>query len=444
MRRLLFALALFACIAGAESAGAQPGGTHPGGTQPEGASAADAPPQAADAPPLSSRAHVSLLTILPGGSPASAFGHSALRVRDPARGLDRTYNYGTYNFREPYFIPKFVYGQLTYLLVAAPFQPFLRKYQRLGRPVIEQELRLTPAQEQRLFAFLEWNTRPENRAYEYDFLFDNCATRIRDALRDALGTRLRLEKATLPRRSFREHLDRFVAGMPLLDFGFDLALGLPTERTAVPREAMFLPEYLMEGFAGATVGTGADRRRPLVTRTDTLFWEKGAQFPAQAAFPWVTVLAWALFAAGAALTGQRWARGRPPLAWPDVLLFGGVGAGGVVVWFLAFLSDHEVTRQNLNVVWMWPTHLLLAGTLLARRGGRLTRGYLLAGGAAALLLAVGWPLWPQDLHAAAFPLVALVVLRSVWRGRMLTTRAPRTPAQSNGEAAPRRERTETR
>lgn len=414
MRRLLFALALLACTTGM------------GPAQSGGAPTGDALPQAQGVPPLSSQAQVSLLTILPGDGPASAFGHSALRVRDPARGLDRTYNYGTYNFRDPYFIPKFVYGQLTYLVVAHPLRPFLRRYRQIGRPVIEQELRLSPAQAQRLFAFLEWNTQPGNRAYEYDFLFDNCATRIRDALRDALGARLRFEKAALPRRSFRDHLDRFVAGMPLLDFGFDLGLGLPTERVAAPEEAMFLPEYLMEGFAGATVGSGASRQ-PLVTRTDTLFWERGAQFPARTAFPWVTLGAWALFAAGAGLTGWRWVRGCLPLAWPDVLLFGAVGLGGVVVWFLAFLSEHEVTRQNLNVVWMWPTHLLFAGALLLKRGtGRLARGYLLAGGAAALVLAGGWPLWPQDLHAAAFPLVALIALRSARRGLPLLFRtAPR-------------------
>jgi hypothetical protein len=440
MRRLLFALALLPALLCAGPARAQPGGNQA------------ALPQTSDGTPrLSPQAQMSLLTILPGDGPASAFGHSALRVRDPARGLDRTYNYGTYNFQDPYFIPKFVYGQLTYLVVAAPFRPFLQRYRRLGRPVIEQKLRLSPAQAQRLFAFLERNTRAGHRTYEYDFLFDNCATRIRDALRSALGARLRFEKKALPRRTFREHLDRFVAGMPLLDFGFDLGLGLPVERVATPAETMFLPEYLMEGFAGATVRTpGGDApRRPLVARTDTLFWQDGAQFPARAAFPWVTISAWALFAALAGLTGWRWARARAPRAWPDVLLFGAVGAGGVVVWFLAFLSEHEVTRQNLNVVWMWPTHLLFAGALLLERAnGRLARGYLLAAAVAALGLALGWPLWPQDLHAAAFPFVAMIALRGARRGeaaaffRAMPSPTQRLSTRSDGAAPARPERAE--
>lgn len=380
--------------------------------------------QATAAPRLSARARVSLLTILPGKGPAAAFGHSAVRVRDPALGLNRTYNYGTYNFDDPYFIPKFVYGQLTYLLSTEPFDRLLRRYRNLGRPVIEQELSLSRAQEQRLFALLEWNAQPGNRAYQYDFLFDNCATRPRDAVRDAVGAfgSIRFGIERLPRRSFREHLDRYVAGMPLVDFGFDLALGLPTDQTATRGEAMFLPEYLMEGFAGAVVETGAGRR-PLVARTDTLFWVEGAQFPARAVFPGTTVLAWGLFAALAGLTGWRYAQRRPPLRWPDVLLFGAVGVAGVVVWFLAFLSEHEVTRHNLNVVWALPTHLAVAVALAAGRSvGRFARVYLLASASAAFFLALGWPLWSQDLHAAAFPLVGMLVLRS---GRRLLARRRR-------------------
>ena len=416
MPRLCLALLLL-CLAWARPLRAQPTG---------------------NAPRLSSRAEVSLLTILPGDGAADAFGHSAFRVRDPARHLDRTYNYGTYRFG-PYFIPKFVYGQLTYTLSTAPFRPFLRHYRRQERPVIEQELNLSPAQEQRLFAFLEWNARPENRAYRYDFLFDNCATRPRDALRDVLGDTLRFDRAALPRRTFRHHLDRFVADKPLLDFGFDLGLGLPTDQVATPMEAMFLPEYLMEGFAGATVGSSADRQ-PLVARTDTLFWVEGAQFPARAAFPWPALAAWLLFAALLGLTAWRWWHVRSPLQWPDVLLFGGVGLGGVVIWFLAFLSEHEVTRYNLNALWALPTHLVLAGALLRGRGGvRLTRGYLLATGAAALLLALGWPLWPQDLHTAALPFVLMLVLRSARRGL-----APQLRPDTEGAAPARPQRERTR
>ena len=39
--------------------------------------------------------------------------------------------------------------------------------------------------------FLEWNERPENRFYHYDYYRDNCSTRVRDALDRALGGAIR-------------------------------------------------------------------------------------------------------------------------------------------------------------------------------------------------------------------------------------------------------------
>jgi hypothetical protein len=165
-----------------------------------------------------------------------------------------------------------------------------------------------------------------------------------------------------------------------------------------------------------------------VARTDTLFWVEGAQFPARPAFPWPPLVLWIAFAALLGLTGRRYWQGRPPARWPDVLLFGAVGLMGVVIWFLAFLSEHAVTRYNLNALWALPTHLVLAAALLAGRGGgRLTRAYLLAGGAAALVLALGWPLWPQDLHVAAFPLVGMLALRSGRRALASRERSAPSP-----------------
>ena len=41
-------------------------------------------------------------------------------------------------------------------------------------------MNLTPEQKTRLRLFMMDNAREENRYYRYDFLQDNCATRIRD------------------------------------------------------------------------------------------------------------------------------------------------------------------------------------------------------------------------------------------------------------------------
>jgi hypothetical protein len=145
-----------------------------------------AAPLSAQPPRLSAESEVSMVTILPGDPVYSMFGHSALR-HDPAQNIDRLYNYGTFDFSDPLFIPKFAYGHLRYFLSVVPYQRALRAYRQQRRPVLEQTLNLTRTQRTALFRVLQVNARPENRHYQYVFFFDNCSTRVRDALEQALG-----------------------------------------------------------------------------------------------------------------------------------------------------------------------------------------------------------------------------------------------------------------
>ena len=377
-------------------------------------------PAEAQTPALSDSARVSLLTILPGDAVYAEFGHSAFRVMDPERGIDRVYNYGTFDFRDPWFIPKFVYGQLDYMLSVTTHARALRHYQRQRRPVIEQRLRLTRAEERELFRFLEINARPENRTYRYDFLFDNCSTRLRDALKTVMGDALVFAPRPDPQKSFRHLLDIYVADRPMLDLGFDLALGQRADRVASPWETMFLPDYLMAAFDHATV-TPNGTERSLVTRTDTLYWIDSYAGKTRT-FDWPTPLVWLLFAGGLGLTGWNGARNAATGQRLDGVLFIVAGMAGILMLFLWFVAEHTVTNQNWNLLWAWPTHLWAASALLGSASGRRgLRYYLLATAATCIFVAAGWAVWPQDLHAAVLPFVLLIGMRSGWHAYRLRT-----------------------
>ncbi len=397
---------------------------------------AASPAQAQNVPPLSRQANASMLTILPGDAIYSEFGHSAIRIHDPGRDIDVLYNYGTFDFSDPMFVPKFTYGQLDYFLSTQRYAPMIDAYERMGRPVIEQHLDLTARQVQQLFQFLYHNAQPENRGYRYDFLFDNCSTRVRDALEHALGPAVSFSESPDPQQSFRHLLDPYVADRPLTDVGFDVGLGLPSDQIASSREVMFLPEYLFWAFENATIRseTGGGASKPLVARTDTLFWVNDYD-PRESAFPWPLALTWLIAAAGAAFTVRRL---RQPLdetrscRW-DAILFGSAGVAGLIISFLWFISEHVVTNANLNLLWAWPTHLILAVRLirspLSNDGSSWTSRYLLACAVVTGILAAGWFVWPQSLHAAILPIALLLTLRSgaLW---MQTTRRPESKLES--------------
>ncbi len=375
---------------------------------------------------LSARAQLSLLTILPGDAIYSMYGHSALRVHDPVQGIDRIYNYGTFSFESLFFLPKFLYGNLRYRLSVAPYRRALLHYRAQGRPVIEQTLNLTPAQEEALFRFLQINYRPENRYYQYNFLFDNCSTRIRDALKTVLEERLQFAPAPMPQATFRHLLDPY--GSDYINTGEDLLLGLPVDQLATPWQTMFLPDYLMRGFAYARVLRDG-RAQPLVARTDTALWIAGYERPGPATFSPV-LLGWLVFAAGLAATIIGYRRRRFDHRLPDALFLALVGIAGLLITFLTFFSLHEATEYNMNLLWAWPTHLWAAAVLLRGHHRRFLRRYLLAAAGTSLLLAAGWVFWPQDLPAALLPIALLLALRCGWQAYAIEQRMPVLAAAS--------------
>lgn len=138
--------------------------------------------QCSHAEGASSRLRISLLTCSPGKDLYAVFGHSALRIVDSVVGTDIVYNYGTFDFDDPDFYTKFVRGKLRYFLSQAHFADFMYEYDYFKRPVTEQVLKLTDAEKIALQKAIFDNLREENRYYQYDFLFDNCTTRLRDLI----------------------------------------------------------------------------------------------------------------------------------------------------------------------------------------------------------------------------------------------------------------------
>ena len=372
---------------------------------------------------LSDRARASLLTMLPGEEVYSAWGHSALRIHDPFLGLDKTYNYGTFDFNQPGFVGKFLTGRLDYILDTAPFSWEVQKYKAFGRPMIEQELALGPGTVRALYAALEENALPENRAYRYDFVWDNCSTRLLDMIDAALvasGEPPVSVPAVEDPPSYREVMAPYTDPKPWLDLGIHLGIGLPADRPASPREQTFMPLDLMRIADGSTVAG-----RPLVASRDTVFWVEGAGTP-EAPFPWPLALAWTLF--GLAVVGTAWMRARLRSerlqAWGarfDALLFLLAGLGGVVLLLMWFASDHRVTEKNLELLWLWPTHLLAAVGLWRVPAPRPVRGYLALAAAATGLVVALWWLWPEPMHPVGIPLALLLAfraaMRSLWRPR---------------------------
>ena len=360
-------------------------------------------PTAAQLTELSDAAQVSLVTIYPGEAIYALWGHSALRIYDPGRSLDILYNYGTFDFGDPLaFVARFAYGKLDYALSRQHYRLTVDHAQHVqGRSVVEQHLRLSTAQKEMLFQFLEGNARPENRTYRYDFLFDNCATRIRDLFTEVL--QIPLPAAAASTDTYREMLRPYASGRSLLNQGINLGMGLPADQPVTDRS--FLPLELMHVVAAMQTDAGT-----LVAQTDTLY---AAPSAAGRAIPWAVLGAWLALALGIAISFKGDARTTRAF---DGILYLLLGLAGLLIVFLWQVSLHNVTQPNYNVAWLWPTHVVVT---FWRGQARWLRTYHLAAAITAVCFVLLIPVLPQSIPAAALPLAALAALRSMQRAGLL-------------------------
>ncbi|HEX9600431.1 MAG TPA: DUF4105 domain-containing protein, partial [Mariniflexile sp.] len=154
---------------------------------------------------LSEQAEISVLTIGPGTLLNDSFGHNAFRVKDPVKGIDLAFNYGVYDFETPNFYLKFAQGKLNYLIGLNYYEDFFEAYISQNRSIKEQVLNLSQIEKQKLFDYLLNNIKPENRAYLYDFFYDNCATKIKDVTNIAVNNTIQFnEPENFKQQTFRE------------------------------------------------------------------------------------------------------------------------------------------------------------------------------------------------------------------------------------------------
>ena len=125
-----------------------------------------------------------------------------------------------------------------------------------------------------------------------------------------------------------------------------------------------------------------------------------------------SILLWGLLALGVWVIVRDMRAARPERRLFDGLLFGVAGVAGLIIVFFWFISLHAVTHWNLSLLWAWPTHLIAAGALVRRSQARWLQSYLMATALVTLGVVLAWFFLPQELPAAALPLLLLLVARS--------------------------------
>jgi len=356
---------------------------------------------------LTQNTQISVLTIAPGNELVDSFGHSAFRVRDPFLRVDYVYNYGTYDFNTPNFLTKFAQGKLLYILSIARYKDFINDYSSQNRTVVEQILNLTKEEKQHFFEFLQNNARDENRAYLYDFFFDNCATKLYDVSNEILEDKIQFNYTFNELDfTFRDLIRTKLEKQPWGEFGIDLALGSVIDRKATPKEYLFLPEYVFKSFKKSTI-----RNKPLVRIERTLFESKSTE----TTLPFFTpILVFSLIAIAVILVTLRDVKKKKRSRWLDVIVFLFTGIVGLVVLLLWFATDHSATQKNFNILWAVFLNLPIAFFFIKKQPQSWIKKYVIFLIILLLVTALLWILKIQIFAVAIVPILVLLLLRYLY------------------------------
>jgi hypothetical protein len=357
---------------------------------------------------LSEKAQVSLITASPGDELYTIFGHTALRIADRVNNIDRTYNYGTFDFDTEGFYLKFALGNLQYFLSVNEYERAKQAYLKAGRTITEQQLNLSPQQARQLFRYLQINARPENRYYSYEFFYDNCTTRVYEALNAVTGDSLRFQEPLNPgQKSFREFINPYLEPVPWVKLGVNLVLGLPADEIPSGSEMLFLPNLLKKRFANAKI-QNADTSVTLVD-------DQTIYTPANKAVlnpPVLTpkLVFWSLFVLVIPL-GIAFSNKQSLWRWFDCVLFGIVGGIGFLILILGLFSAYPATTWNANIVWTLIAPIILYVVIHKKKcrlqTWKLTEPVILG----IVFMAMTFLLIHQDIPPALYPVLVLLIFR---------------------------------
>ena len=326
---------------------------------------------------------VSLLTCGPGNEVYSLFGHTAIRVCLPSRGMDIVVNYGMFSFKQKYFIPRFVLGLTDYQMGITTFDDFKAEYEYEQRWVFEQTLNLTSKEKSALLQAIDRNYKPENVTYRYNFFYNNCTTKARDLIAANIDGKIKYNSATSEYPSFRELCHSKTFNNRWSQFGNDLLLGIQADLPTNISEQQFLPENLEHDFSLATIETNTDEAnnatigannaspRKLVSHEEYIIPKYVAASAAPDSLPSPRALAIviAIIIIGVSLIEYFWSKN---LWLTDAILMPAIGLAGMILFVMIF-SKHPTVNINFQILIFNPIALFMAiPMLMKQRKGMLT------------------------------------------------------------------------
>lgn len=191
---------------------------------------------------------VSLLTVDVGSGLEKRYGHSILRVSDSKLDDEVLLNWGTFDWNQPYFIPRFLLGRLPpYFVSESNFNSFIYNYHEYEkRSAFEDTINLSLKQKDKLLRILSKKLQPDQIYFKYDFFYNNCSSILRDILNDVLNGKLKEIYDKVPaKQNLRAYVRNNLNEWAFVTFFLDIMLNSDVDTEISAWVEMFHPLMLL-------------------------------------------------------------------------------------------------------------------------------------------------------------------------------------------------------
>jgi hypothetical protein len=164
--------------------------------------------------------------------------------------------------------------------------------------------------------------------------------------------------ASTPALTFRKAIHPYLEKKQWTRSGLDLILGAKADVETDSLTIMFLPDYLMAQFAGIKY-QNTDGNIVDLVKSHSVVLDFTGQDLSEASSPVSPSLVfWGLFVLILFLSFAE-VFGTVNLRLFDFVLYIVVGVAGLIISYLAFISNHSVTNPNWNLLWANPFWFIL-------------------------------------------------------------------------------------
>jgi len=316
------------------------------------------------------------LFIIGQGDPVySLFGHTGIAIKNKENGKDIFYDFGNFSFEEDKFFENFAFGHMLYMAYAAYTKSYIASVLQEKRNITEYVLNLSAENKLEMYNDLNTMILPENRSYLYHHYKDNCSTRIRDYIDNAVDGQLKIKTEVYEGSTFRKSFCRFTAHKNGVGPVLSILQGPEIDKDITIWQEMFLPDTLENAIKDFKYKNSKGEIIPLVDSKNIIYKaEDRVKIVENYTPPYGRAIIISLLLSTFIVVLNYQSTKNHKIPFIVLNIFWGLILGllGLVLLFLAAFTGHTYSYNNLNLFMINPIALFVipAAILYLKKGNK--------------------------------------------------------------------------